>query len=43
MGLVQTTHENNQEPNMIRVTSKAAAYIAEHGGTLTLYSKTLSG
>ena len=37
------SHENNQEQNMIRITSKAVAYIAERGGNLTLYSKTLSG
>jgi hypothetical protein len=30
------------EETMIRVTAKAAAYIAERGGNLTLYSKTLS-
>jgi len=40
---VQAEPENDQEPNMIRVTSKAAAFIAERGGYLTLYSKTLSG
>jgi len=31
------------EANMIDVTSKALDYIAERGGNLTLYSKTLSG
>jgi hypothetical protein len=40
---MRTAHESNQESNMIRVTSKAAAYIAERGGNLTIYSKTLSG
>jgi hypothetical protein len=40
---VLTAHETNQEPNMIRITSKAAVYIAERGGNLTVYSKTLSG
>jgi hypothetical protein len=31
-----------QETSMIRVTAKAAAYILERGGDLTLYSKVLS-
>jgi hypothetical protein len=44
--MFQGVHERENrhlETNMIQVTSKAAAYIAEHGGNLTLYSKTLSG
>jgi hypothetical protein len=32
----------NREKKMIRVTAEAAAYIAERGGNLTLYSKILS-
>jgi hypothetical protein len=40
---LSTGHGRHREPNMIRITSKAAAYIAERGGNLTLYSKTLPG
>jgi hypothetical protein len=32
----------NPETTMIHVTAKAAAYAAERGGDLTLYSQTLS-
>lgn len=37
------TNTNYTESTMIHVTAKAAAHIAERGGDLTLYSKTLSG
>ena len=40
---VPAAHGSDPEVKMIHVTSKAAAYIVEHGGNLTLYSKTLSG
>jgi hypothetical protein len=33
---------NDREASMIHVTPRAAAYIAERGGDLTLYSQALS-
>jgi len=35
-------NSSDLETNMIHVTAKAAVYIAERGGNLTLFSKTLS-
>jgi hypothetical protein len=40
---VIANRQKNQEAKMIRVTPKAASYIAERGGDLTLYSKILTG
>jgi len=39
----RAAHGDRQESIMIHVTAQAAAFIAERGGDLTLYSKTLSG